>query len=387
MIENMNKMVEGGVQSPLFLFYNRKMKLFKPGRGDTMVTVSISQLREGDVIVEDVYTKLGGLLFAKNRTVTQRDIEILRAFQVPTVAIEKRARKEEAAEQGKKERDKSDPVGFYKEYAEMLSLIKRVFQAVGTGQSFSIFDVRSRLERLLERIDQYNLLTFSTKYANLHDYIYHSSVMVSLTSYQLAKWHGGFSANELMQIALAGLLHDLGNARIDPALLEKTTRLSPQDMEEIKKHTIFGYHILKNVPTLNEGVKLCALQHHEKEDGSGYPLGLRGAQTHIYSKIVAVADIFHAMTNNRMYRKAQSPYLVLEHIFNESFGKLDPSLVQTFIQKVAQIHSGTVVRLSDNRVGEIVFTDRSNPTRPMVRVNGTFVNLSAERNLYIKEVL
>ena len=191
----------------------------------------------------------------------------------------------------------------------------------------------------------------------------------------------------MIQIALAGFLHDIGIAKIDHAILEKTSKLTTSEIDEIKKHTLIGYQIIKNIPGINEGVKLAAIQHHEREDGSGYPLSLKGDKIHIYSKLLAIADIFHAMTNERAYRKVNSPYLVLEDLLKESFGKLDPTLVQTFINRVTSLQNGTLVRLSDNRLGEIVFSDRSYPTRPWISVNGVIVNLMVERSLYIKEVI
>ena len=108
---------------------------------------------------------------------------------------------------------------------------------------------------------------------------------------------------------------------------------------------------------------------------------------HPYAKLVAISDIFNAMTMKRLYRKATSPYLVLEQIQQDSFGKLEPAYVQTFIDKVTQFHNGTIVRLSDDRIGEIIFSDRNHLTRPWVSINGTIVNLSIERQLYIEEIM
>jgi HD-GYP domain-containing protein (c-di-GMP phosphodiesterase class II) len=202
----------------------------------------------------------------------------------------------------------------------------------------------------------------------------------------LAKWHG-FPKNDLIPIALAGVFHDIGNVKIDSAILEKPTRLTQNELEKMKKHTLYGYQIIKTVSAVNEGVRLSVLQHHEREDGSGYPLGLKGDAIHPYAKVIAIADIFHAMTSQRQHKKPLSGYLVLEQLFNESFGKLDPAMVQTFIQKVTQFHNGTLVKLNDNAIGEIVFTDRAHPTRPMINVNGTIINLATERSLYIKEIV
>jgi len=175
--------------------------------------------------------------------------------------------------------------------------------------------------------------------------------------------------------------------RIDRSILFKPTALTAAEAEEMKTHTVQGYNLLKNVAAINEGVKLTALQHHEKIDGSGYPAGLSGDKIHPYARIVAVSDIFHAMTLQRSYRKAVSPYLVLETLHKESFGKLDPVYVRAFIEKATQFHNGTVVRLSDNRIGEIVFSDRNHPTRPWVSVNGTIINLTTNHRLHIESII
>ncbi|WP_135554629.1 HD-GYP domain-containing protein [Paenibacillus cymbidii] len=352
-----------------------------------MLNVSVSQLKTGEKLAEQVITKRGSLLFEKGRQLTAREIEILRAFLIPIVAIESKAGTETEEDGDNSPEDPSQSVlPFYLELDKMTSLLKRVFNLAQTNQTIPILDIRMRLESLLKLIDHYNILSVTSKNTNVKEYLIHNSVLVSLTAYQLAKWHG-LPQKDLMQIALGGLFHDLGNVKIDDVVFEKKTRLTDLELEEMRKHTIFGYNILKNVPAINEGAKLCALQHHEREDGSGYPLGVKGDKIHLYAKIIAVADIFHAMTSNRHYKKAESPYLVLEQLVKESFGKLDPLLVQTFVYRVTAFHNGTVVRLSDERIGEIVFSDRANPTRPWVNVNGKIVNLSMERNLYIQEVL
>ena len=162
---------------------------------------------------------------------------------------------------------------------------------------------------------QYKVLTFIPKNRSLQEYIYHKSIMVSLTSYSLARW-AGLPQKDLMQIALAGLLHDIGNGKMDRAFLEKKNPLTADEMDEVKQHTLIGYQILKNMSGINEGVKLSALQHHEREDGSGYPLGVKSDKIHMYAKIVAIADIFNAMTNERYYIRALSPYVVLRAIID-----------------------------------------------------------------------
>ncbi|UJF33306.1 HD-GYP domain-containing protein [Paenibacillus hexagrammi] len=353
-----------------------------------MPTIAVTQLKYGDKLGDNVVTKLGNILFNKGKLLSERDIEILKAFLIPSVSIESKTSSSEPESISSEPRIEESTAShsFHTEYQSMLTLLKRVFHLVNGGQPIPILDVRTRLEALIQHIDSYKVLTYTPKNPNLQDYLYHNSIMVSLTSYLLAKWHG-MPQKDLMQIALGGLLHDIGNAKVDYAILEKKHSLTRPEMEEIKQHTLIGYNVLKNLSAINEGAKLSALQHHEREDGSGYPLGVKGDKIHIYAKIIAIADIYHAMTSDRFYRYGFSPYLVLEQLFTESFGKLDPTLVQVFINKSTQISNGTLVKLNDNRVGEIVFSDRAYPTRPWVNINGTIVNLAIERSLFIEEVI
>ncbi|WJH36235.1 HD-GYP domain-containing protein [Paenibacillus sp. CC-CFT747] len=351
-----------------------------------MAIVSTSQLKPGDSIQDNVMTTRGNLLMEKGRMLTPREIAILQAFLIPNVSIV--SKEDIAAADPAAQPPMMEPVetAFYEEYQRMLVFLKKVFAQVKAGQPFPILEIRLNLEKLIGLIDDYNILAMTSFQSEESDYPYHNSLLVALTSYKLAGW-SGFPAKDWIPVALGGLFHDIGNSKVDPVIFEKKTRLTESEMEEMRKHTIYGYQFLKNVPAINEGVKLCALQHHEKEDGSGYPLRTKGDKIHPYAKIVAIADMFHAMTSNRAHKKAASPYLVLEELLLESFGKLEPTLVQTFINRVTSFHNGTLVRLSDNRIGEIVFSDRNHPTRPWVNVEGSILNLSIERRIHIKEVV
>lgn len=356
-----------------------------------MVVVPISKLKSGEVLEQDVITQMGSVLLQKGKKITSREIDILKAFLIHDIPIQSQqlgsnpASLGNAAEGNEATEVTAVSRPFQEEYDKMLNFLKKVFNAANAGSHLPILDLRSQLEILLNKIDEYHILSFTPK-ANIEDYIYHNSILVGLTSYKLGKWYG-LQQKDLIPVALAGLLHDIGNVKMDKGMLYKPSKLTKEEFDDIKRHTVVGYNILKNVTGINEGVKLAALQHHEKEDGSGYPFGVKGDKIHPYAKIIAVADVFHAMTNQRYHKKAISPYLVLEQISQESFGKLEPVLVRNFINKVTQFSSGMLVRLSDNRIGEVVFSDRDHPTRPLVKVNGTIVNLAQERNIYIEETL
>ncbi|MEX1029529.1 MAG: HD-GYP domain-containing protein [Paenibacillaceae bacterium] len=358
-----------------------------------MSFISVTQVKVGDKIIQDVMTHKNNLLMSKGTVVSERELEVLRAFLIAKVHIESEngaADQVESSASGDSNEQSNQlsrsALAFYKAYDNMTTLLKRVFSLAYSSGTIPVLDVRNGLETLISHINAYNLVSFRPAKYHSQDYLIHHSIKTSLTSYVLAKWIG-FTQKDLIPIALGGLLHDIGNAKIDSSSMMKPSLLTYAEYEEIKRHTALGYQILKNVAGFNEGSKLTALQHHERLDGSGYPLGLKGDTIHPYSRVVAIADIYHAMTSPRMHHKGMSPYLVMEELSNESFGKLDPVYVQTFIHKVTQFHTGMIVKLSDNRIGEIVFSQREHPTRPWVNVNGVIVNLSLERSLYIQEVI
>lgn len=359
-----------------------------------MPAILIDDVTPGVRITHDVFTTQGNLLFPKGKTVMPKDIEILRAFLIEEINNGKTPKEEMKAspaesnttnEIGAKVKALQKVLSFEKDYEKMITLLKNAFRNM-TATEIPVLELRGQLEKLLQYTREYNVLTFYPKGMNKQDYWYHNAVLTSLTSYKISKWLG-LPANEGMQVAFAGLFHDIGNAKIDLDILQKPSKLTSSEVEEIRRHTMYGYELLKNVKGISEGVRLAALQHHEKVDGSGYPLRLQADQIHIYAKIVGVADIFHAMTLSKTYSQAQSPYLVLEQIDAEAFGKLDPKIVTTFISKVTQFHNGTMVRLSNGLIGEIIFSDRSHPTRPLVSVDGNIYNLIEHRQLFIQEII
>ncbi|MGG6314631.1 HD-GYP domain-containing protein [Paenibacillus macerans] len=367
-----------------------------------MAIIPIAEVKPGVKLLSHVYSPLGGLLLQKGKVLLPRDLDIIRAFMIQQVEIDDLQNAERKVAGAAQELPKPAPIvslapvsaeidtrspltPFHLEYDRMLHLTKSAFQSV-LASELPIYELRHQLEALIRQLKHYHVLTFTPRNRNEYDYLYHNAILSSLTSFLLAQWHG-LPQKDWMQVAFAGLLHDIGNTKIDPEILYKPAPLTADEAEEMRMHTTYGYQQLRKTAAINEGVRLTALQHHEKMDGTGYPFRLTGDKIHIYAKIVGVADIFHAMTLNRRYRQAKSPYLVLEEIRSESFGKLDPGVVQTFVDKVTQFHHGTRVRLSNGSVGEIVFSDRNHPTRPMVSVKGGIVNLMHERQLHIEEVL
>lgn len=351
-----------------------------------MPVMSISQVQPGDCLSTDVHTALGSLLLQEGRTLSHRDLEILQAFLIPSVDVRRGfSQGQDASEQQVEEAATAEASisPLLEKFESMEKILASAFASVGPGQKLPILEVRNGLKEMLDCIDEYSVLMFVPPgEVQGTEWWIRKSVLMALTSYQLARWCK-FPEKDWNAIALAALLHDIGNVRIDPAIFHKPSRLTEAELHEMRQHTVYGFKLLEGVPSLNQGVSLAALQHHERIDGSGYPMKVTGEKIHPYAKIVAIADMYHAMTSNRSHRKAESPYLVLEQLQSEAFGKLDPYYVQTFIDRATQFHNGMLVQLNNHQVGEIVFTDRNHPTRPMVSVDGKIINLASQREIYI----
>jgi HD-GYP domain-containing protein (c-di-GMP phosphodiesterase class II) len=363
-----------------------------------MPIIDVKQLAAGSRLAEDVHTMLGGILFSKGTPIYEKEMEILQAFLINEVHVEEdepyRLDKKDGRSREKnkenKPADTQPSMGkkdFNEKYEKAVSAFKKLMIRVRGGQNIPVMEVRQSILPLLEYVQQqpHVLLSFR-RIHHVDSYAYEHSIAVGLISYVIAKWMK-VPEKEWMQIALAGTLMDVGKIKIDRKILQKPGKLTAEEFEEMKKHTVYGYHMIKASPGLSEGVALAALQHHEREDGSGYPLGLPGSKLHLYSKIVAVADVYHAMSSDRVYKKAASPYIVAEQLLMDSFGKLDPAIVQTFVNGITQFAVGTVVELSDGSFAKIVFTDRNHPTRPLVETNGKMINLAEARHLSIVRVM
>nr|WP_239541262.1 HD domain-containing phosphohydrolase [Pullulanibacillus pueri] len=224
-------------------------------------------------------------------------------------------------------------------------------------------------------------------YCQQEEYLYHHSVSVALLSALLAK-KLKYDSKAVLDIGFAGLLADAGLAKLPPRLLKKMTDLNDYDIKQFKQHPVFGYQMLKKDPRVHEGILLGVLQHHEKEDGSGYPLGIKGTQLHPYSKIIAVVDYFHAMICSRPHHPKYPLYKALESLKNDRFSKYDSRIVRCFFEDVLHVSIGTKVRLTNQEVGEIIYVDTNDPTRPILRMEGEqTLSLKDHKDLFIDDIL
>ncbi|MGL4799655.1 MAG: HD-GYP domain-containing protein [Cellulosilyticaceae bacterium] len=217
------------------------------------------------------------------------------------------------------------------------------------------------------------------------EYTYTHSINVALLAMLIGKWMH-YTDETIKQLILAGLVHDVGKAKIPSAILQKPSKLTDQEFEEMKKHVIYGYEILEEVRKIHIDVIEGVLEHHEKLDGTGYPRGLTDQYIHKLGKVLAIADIYDAMTACRIYKEKQSPFDVMELMQTGVFGQLDTEMLLTFINHIANYYIGIYVILSTGDVGEVVFIHPHCVYRPIVRVGEIYIDLYMEKHIKIIQI-
>ena len=218
------------------------------------------------------------------------------------------------------------------------------------------------------------------------DYTYRHSVNVAVISTVIGI---NMQLNRLAldELSIAAILHDIGKRMIDPKIINKKGKLTPEEYTEVKRHSEYGYEMVKSRIDLSAKIKNAILLHHENEDGSGYPKGLKGNQIFIYAKIIHVADVFDALTAKRPYKKAYAQSEAAEYLMGSCDRMFDREVVKAFLQCVSLYPKGTQVQLSNGKEALVVEATKS-PLRPKVRIieDGTDMDLSSlyeHRNITI----
>jgi HD-GYP domain-containing protein (c-di-GMP phosphodiesterase class II) len=368
----------------------------KLGVGEKMLRVKVSQLQEGCILSEDVLAKSNKPIIQKNTILNSFLLTVLKKFLIEDVYVESVLVNGEPFKPGEviKNNDKQQEKRVEEKeiiplYLKAVQHYKRVFQTWQSGLPVDIGEIRTIVIPLLDKlIESKNELFSLYRYTTKEDYLYHHAISVGLLAGFIAK-NLNYNKGDYYQIALAGVLCDCGMAKIAPKLLTKSSALTPDEYKEIKQHTVYGYKMVQKIPALQEGAKLAVLQHHERNDGSGYPFGMDNKKIHPYSKIVAVADVYHAMISERLYRTKQSPFKALEQLQFDCFGKLSMEIVRVLLDSLTAFNIGTKIKLSNGETAEIIFIHPDNPTRPMVKSLETnrFISLTENRNIHIEEVI
>lgn len=197
-------------------------------------------------------------------------------------------------------------------------------------------------------------------------YLLEHSVNVSCLLVSFGK-HLGFSRDELKQLAVGGIIHDIGKVNVEDAVLQKPGRLTADEFEHIKLHQVFAVQIIKEIEGLSDISKNVCLMHHEKLDGTGYPNGLKGDELTLYGRLSSIVDIYDALTADRCYKQGMTSAEAFKIILSLTPNHLDAALVYKFINCIGVFPVGSLVELSDGRIGIVWSSNAAQPLKPEVK--------------------
>lgn len=341
----------------------------------------VMELQDGDRLKTDVFNNAGLHVLPKGTSIHKEEIALLIRHSIDYVDIELR---EDGAVLS--QLDRSDFQKLLKDnFDSTVKGYQSIFLEALTTGKFNQSMVDDKLKPMLEIIDQKKdvvslLITFGEEDVNL----YNHALQVGLLSYYIASWLG-YSQDECYEISKAGCLHDIGKSKIRQELRNHTGPWNEAQLDEIRRHTRYGYEIIRDSMP-DEVPALVALQHHEREDGTGFPQGLKAEEIHPYSKIVAVANMYVEMTAPDRMKGRPGLLAVLREVYELGFGELNEKVVQALVRHLLPHFVGKHARLSNGETAMIVWNNPSDYFRPLVKVNEQFLDLSVERQLTLEEI-
>ncbi len=359
-----------------------------------MVVYELSQVKPGMLTAKDVYTPRGQLIVPSASRLSQQMIQHMKYYNIATVAIlpnevspANPLREERETSYENRIRNNKEFLHFKQEYSQSISLFQSHLESFLSGEGS--LDTGLLLQDTLRLFDN-NLTTFSMldmlhNMRSLDDSTYVHSINVAVIVRLLGIWCHLLPA-DLDVLTLSGLLHDIGKTRISGDILCKPDYLTDEEYETMKTHTTLGYEMIKDAD-LDPRIKDAVLLHHERYDGKGYPQGLAKDAIPEFAAMVAIADVYDALTSDRCYRTALCPFEVIAMFEKNGLSEYHPKYILPFLKNIAQTYLHHKVALNDGSSGEIMMiTDRI--TRPLIRLDdGSFVSLEKRLDLYVEEIL
>lgn len=357
-----------------------------------MRKVNTADLVPGMVTAENVYNYVNQLILPKGLTLTDKSITRLEFYSIFAIRVEDSILDTPIMpDDGRSVFEKMRETPSYRVFSQTMSEALVDFgnnlDKIALGEMpVDAQEINSLFEEIWAAKEN-NISVFSLL-QNLRDSddpTYAHCMNVALLTKVFCDWVH-YSEEETQIATTAAMLHDIGKIKIDKAIIGKPGKLTDDEFAIIKTHTTEGYNLVKN-SNLNEHIKNAVLMHHEKCDGSGYPMGLSGDRIDRFAKLISIIDVYEAMTAKRCYRGPMCPFEVIEMFESEGLQKYDTQYILTFLENIVYSFIQHRVRLNNGVEGEIVFVNRSALSRPTIKCGSTYVDLATERNLFIKEII
>lgn len=318
-----------------------------------MKKVPVEKLHTGMVIGKTVCTGDGAVLFPPGTAIDESVLKQL--FEAGISAVE--VKDSSSCSGGENHLTRT----------EITRTVRSIFKDITLTNPLEQGTVKQTVNDMLRQVlKNRHVLCHLTEVRGADSYIFTHSVNVCMLSLIIGLYMD-LKRDQLKHLGLAALLHDIGQSRVPKDILYKPSLLSNEECQEVKRHPVYGYEMLEAYNQIPEIVRVTALQHHERLDGSGYPAKLSGDKIDLYARIVAVADVFDALLTDRPFRKAFFPHQAVDIIIRSS-EQFDPEVLEVFLENVAIYPMGSVVSLNSGEIGIVVDMNKGHQTRPVVRI-------------------
>jgi len=316
-------------------------------------------LEENEIPSIYINTKIG--------TDVQRDLPAsgkVVAFQGEV--LEKKINTEE------KEKPSPPDMGQIKRSAEVYDHVKNItanlLENVRVGRSIQTEDAEQMVESMVNSlVEDQNALLCLTKLKSQDEYTVTHSISVSIISMAFGRGLG-LGQNELRLLGLGSLMHDIGKMKVPLEILNKPGKLTDSEFEIIKKHVLFSEEVLRETEDFPSTAIPMVREHHEKFNGKGYLSGLEGDRISLFGKMVAIVDVYDAITTDRVYREAMAPHTAMKRMYEWSKTDFDQKLVEKFIKILGIYPVGSLVEINHSDIGLIVSNNPDNTLKPCVLV-------------------
>ena len=341
----------------------------------TIKPILLENVSEGMILAQDVVDRFGRILIASGIPLKQELLKLLKKHEVVSVFV----------------RDSKSSNFLIESTQDIASMEIRLKLITSVKETFStphglvehLAELQYYVEDVVQTlIERKNVLLYLQDIDYASDYLFMHSVNVGLFSIVI-----GIAMNlphdQLCLLGMGGLLHDFGKTRISSEILDKQGKLTLAEFNEIKEHATVGYNTLKTDTQLDYRIMFMALQHHERCNGSGYPWGISIDKIHHLARIVAVADVYDALTTDRVYRSRLTTFAAMQIINQGDRIHFDTHVIEAFNKVAIPYPIGSSVTLNHGVDGKVIGLNSINLFRPLISTEQGIVNLLHESDISI----
>lgn len=353
--------------------------------------VNSEDLIEGCILLKDVSARAMQPMILADTVLTQQHIDFLNAFEIQHVEVKNTLKNGTVFQyEAKRPSRQTDGKGksvltFNVEFRKAVKTYQKLYKEWESGIPVQIMKIKELILPLIDLMqnDQYAIKAFQA--INTCRERGAGAVITSSLSAFFARKQG-MDEGDVLQLSIAGLLLDCGLAKL-PEGIDNSKYQTEEFQKDYRQHPVHGYRMLKELKVIQEGVLLSVLQHHERIDGSGFPLKLNGIQLHPYAKMISIIDQYVTCCIEQAWLPRELPMKAFTFLQKEPAGKLEKTLMQAFIYEGMQLLIGQEVRLSNGEQGEVVFIPENTPAAPYVSLqNQTILNLHTEPAIWIEDL-